>query len=127
LRWPEPIPPPGQVTFRWGRVATRRLGTCAEKARVITINRLYRDERLRSELDHVMAHEASHFIWRGHPKAFKDFLRRAGVAEPYRRAQAPLSETFEAVKADWLERYSSVPGSLRPRLPVTQIVFPFDD
>ena len=126
MSWPESIPPPGQVTFRWGRVRTRKLGACAPEAKIITINRLYQDERLRSELDYVMTHEASHFIWPNHSKAFKEFLLRAGVAEPYRRAAGPPSETFKAVKADWLERYTSS-GSLRRRTQAPQIEFPFED
>jgi hypothetical protein len=126
MPWPEPIPSPGQVTFRWGRVETRKLGACLPEAKIITINRLYQDERLRSELDQVMAHEASHFIWPCHSRAFKEFLRCAGVAEPYRRARAPLSETFKAVKAEWLERYTSS-GSLRRRALTPQIEFPFED
>ena len=113
LPWPEPIPSPGQVTFRWGRLETRRLGSCAPEAKIITISRLYQDERLRLELAHVMAHEASHFIWPDHSKAFKAFLRRAGVSESYRRARA-LSETVEAVKVDWLQHYCRA-GTLRPR------------
>lgn len=30
-----------------------------------------------------MIHEAEHFIWRGHPPAFKSFLRRVGVRQDY--------------------------------------------
>ena len=126
LPWPEPIPRPGQVTFRWGRVEARRAGACASEAKIITINGLYQDERLRNELDQLMAHEASHFIWPGHSRAFKEFLRRVGVAEPFRRAQTPPSGIFKAVKAEWLER-SSIAGAFRRRRLTSQIEFPFDD
>lgn len=126
LPWPEPVPHPGQVTFRWGRLDIRRAGGCAPEARIITINRLYQDERLRSELDYVMTHEASHFIWPDHSRAFKEFLRCAGVAAPYRRAEGPPSETYKTVKAEWLARYATS-GSLRRCLLAAQIEFPFED
>jgi hypothetical protein len=125
LPWPEPIPSPAQVTFRWDSVYTSGLGSCALGAKIIRINRLYQDERLHGELDDVMAHEASHFIWPNHSSTFKKFLRRAGVSERYCRAKAPLSETFRTVAHEWFECHVSY-GTLRPRQ-VTQIEFPFED
>ena len=83
LPWPYPIPRPDEVTFRWRKRFTRLQGRCWRAQRIIEISDVYQDERLTRELDHLMAHEAAHFIWQGHPKGFKEFLRHAGVAESY--------------------------------------------
>jgi hypothetical protein len=131
LPWPEPIPAPTQVIFKWSRHVGRQLGSCRRTAKVITVNPLYHDQRLRGDLDHLMAHEASHFIWPGHPKAFKDFLRRVGVAAEYINGQTRTSETFQAVEAEWLfrQRLASPTSlrSLRRRRLLRQINFLFDD
>ncbi len=128
LPWPEPIPHPEQVSFRWGRYGTGQLGSCHLTAKIITINPLYEDHRLRGELDHLMAHEASHFIWRGHSKAFKEFLRRAGVAAGYINGQTRTSETFKLVEADWLAHQPPASSTSlrlrRGRLPPGQIESP---
>jgi hypothetical protein len=118
ILWPEPIPAPDQVTFRWKREVTWALGSCCPDKKVISINRLYQDGRLYDEITDLMAHEAAHFIWHGHPKAFKEFLRRAGIASGYINGQAKTSETYKAVEADWLGHHrphSLHLGSLRHR------------
>jgi hypothetical protein len=129
LPWPKPIPAPEQVTFCWGPVQTSRHGSCDPKAKIITICRLYQDERLRGELVDVMAHEAAHFVWTRHSRDFREFLCSGGVAERFRRAEAPPSETLQSVEAEWFERYSlhaSRPSYPRRPLP-RQIEFPFED
>jgi len=64
------------------------------------------------ELDHLMAHEASHFIWGGHPKAFKVFLRRAGVAADYINGAGRPSETYRSVEEEWSARSLALYPSL---------------
>ena len=112
LPWPEPIPHPDQVIFRWKARLTASLGSCNYRTKSITISPLYQDSRLRGELEHLMAHEASHFIWHGHPKAFKDFLRRAGVAADYINSAGRPSETYRSIEEEWSLRSLALYPSL---------------
>lgn len=98
--WPEPIPPPDQVAFRWKRRVTRVLGSCYPYRKTITINPIYQDGRLYGEITDLVTHEAGHFIWQGHPFAFKSFLRGIGIAPHYISSSAPASPAFQAVWAE---------------------------
>jgi hypothetical protein len=83
LPWPAPIPLPKYVTLGWmGRVG-KVLGQCFIKEKVIEISPLYGDPRLKEELPSLMAHEAAHFLWPNHKRAFKKFLQAVGVLEYY--------------------------------------------
>ena len=130
LPWPEPIPHPAQVIFRWSRHITCQLGSCNRIVKMITVSPLYEDPRLREELPHLMAHEASHFIWPNHSKAFKEFLRREGVAPEYINGQTRTSETYKTVEAEWLTRHRAdllaSSGSRRRRPVARQIALPFE-
>src|SRR5437667_4052050 len=78
--WPEPIPRPDQVILRWNSRFVHTQGRCKRIIRMIEISSLYQHPRLRRELDHLMMHEAAHFIWVGHhPQAYKEFLRNYRV------------------------------------------------
>jgi hypothetical protein len=98
--WPEPIPSPEQITLGWKCKVTRVLGSCYPYKRIITINPLYNDSRLRDEIKDLMTHEVGHFIWRGHPVGFKSFLRSVGVAPEYVSSSSPPSAAFQAVYAE---------------------------
>ena len=100
LPWPHPIPRPAEVTFRWSRRFTRLQGRCWRTQRIIDINDVYQDERLTQELEHLMAHEAAHFIWHGHPKAFKAFLRSVATPEFYVAGCGSESSLYLRVKAE---------------------------
>jgi len=108
LSWPEAIPRPDEVTFRWSGRMTSTFGICDPNAKIITIKAIYQHPRLRGELGDLMAHEASHFIWDGHPKAFKDFLQSAGVAAQYRNGTTRASEAHKAVEAEWVRQMLEV-------------------
>lgn len=116
LPWPEPIPRAEIVTFLWGPLGRAGVGSCNTEAKIIRVSIVYQDVRLRRELHDLMAHEASHFIWAAHSKAFKDFLRVAGVAKEYVGGRSKGSETLTSVEAEWLARPCQ-----------KQIHFPFDD
>lgn len=107
--WPEPIPSPDQITFRWKRRVTRVLGSCYPYKKIITISPLYQDGRLYGEIADLMTHEAGHFIWPGHPTGFQRFLRRIRIAPHYIRNSSPPSPAFQAV---WAEQ-SLVPSTWR--------------
>ncbi len=100
LPWPESIPSPEEVTFRWKRRITRVLGSCYPYKKIIKISPLYKDGRLRGEVKDLMTHEASHFIWHGHPVAFKSFLQSVGVAPHYICRSSPPSAAFQVVYAE---------------------------
>src|SRR5262249_40259362 len=74
--WPEPIPRPQEVTCLWNYRTVIRQGCCWRKEKIIEISCLYKLSSLHLELFDRMAHEAAHFIWRGHPKEFKQFLKK---------------------------------------------------
>lgn len=92
LPWPEPIPRAEIVTFLWGPLGRAGVGSCNTEAKIIRVSIVYQDERLRRELHDLMAHEASHFIWAAHSKAFKDFLRGAGTRPVEPRRTTDCSE-----------------------------------
>jgi len=98
--WPEPVPPPEEIALRWKCKVTRVLGSCYPCKRIITINPLYNDSRLRGEIKDLMTHEVGHFIWQGHPVTFKSFLRSVGVAPHYVSSSSPPSAAFQAVYAE---------------------------
>jgi hypothetical protein len=100
VSWPEPIPSADQVTFRWKRRVTQVLGSCYPYRKTITINPIYQDGRLYGEITDLMMHEAGHFIWQGHPFAFKSFLRGIGIAPHYISSSSPASPAFQAVWAE---------------------------
>jgi hypothetical protein len=83
FRWPSQLPSPDEVIVRWNPRFRNTSGACHPNRKVIEINRIYRDSRLRRELEYLLIHEAAHFIWRGHPPVFKAFLRSLGVPESY--------------------------------------------
>lgn len=99
IPWPEPIPAADQIVFRWKRRVTRVLGSCYPYRKTITISPLYQDGRLYREIVDLMTHEAGHFIWQGHPFAFKRFLRRIGIAPFYIDHSSP-SAAFQAAWAE---------------------------
>lgn len=101
IPWPESIPSPGEVTLRWKRQVTQVLGSCYPYRKVITISPIYQDRRLSGEIADLMTHEAGHFIWQGHPLAFKTFLRSVGIAPHYIRKSSPPSAAFQEVWAEW--------------------------
>ena len=100
LPWPAPLPRPEEVRLCWNPRFSRTRGSCDRRNRIIEINVIYRDRRLRDELEHLLVHEAAHFIWRGHPRVFKDFLRSVGVSEGYVSYAGKPSPTYRLVEAE---------------------------
>ena len=71
VRWPVPLPRPDEVGFRWNHRFEKTSGICYQKGKIIEVKVIYRDPRLRPELEYLMIHEAAHFIWRDHSPAFR--------------------------------------------------------
>src|SRR5262245_25430641 len=90
LPWPAALPFPEDVSIYWNARFKSTSGRCQRNNKIIEID-IYQDPRLRRELEYLLIHEAAHFIWRGHPPAFKEFLRRAGVPDGYLIRHEPSS------------------------------------
>ena len=100
IPWPRPLPPPEEVNVRWNARFRRTSGACQPNAKIIEVNMIYRDPRLRRELDYLLIHEAAHFIWRGHPRSFKQFLRSVQVPEDYVLGRRKPSSLYRLVLVD---------------------------
>ena len=100
LPWPAPLPRPEEVRFCWNRRFRRTRGACQRKDKIIEINVIYRDRRLREELEHLLIHEAAHFLWTGHPSVFREFLRGVGVPEGYVSYASKPSPIYRLVQAE---------------------------
>src|SRR5262245_49520782 len=81
VRWPKPIPWPGTVTLQWRPTRPRFLGQCYPDFRLIEIAEFLGDPRLRRLLRYVVIHEAAHFVWREHSRAFRSFLVDLGYTD----------------------------------------------
>lgn len=95
LPWPKPIPRPEEVEFRWNHRWYATDGRCSRQEQIIEVSDVYQDPRLRKELQYLMAHEAAHFIWHGHSKPYKDFLRGVGI---------PAESIYPAAQSQFLWR-----------------------
>ena len=104
MRWPTPLPRPEEVRFCWNHRFETTSGVCYQKGKIIEVNITYRDPRLSRELEHLMIHEAAHFIWRDHPPAFKAFLRRVGVPHDYISSRGEASPLYRLVQAEQAQR-----------------------
>lgn len=112
LPWPGPLPRPAQVTFRWHPRCRRTHGRCWPGQRLIEVSAVYQDARLAHNLAHLMTHEAAHFLWHGHPQAFKAFLRSVGVPEAYvHGSSSRVSAVYQAVEAEWRPPRSTFAGN----------------
>jgi len=100
MPWPRPLPAPEEVNVRWNSRFRWTSGACQPNAKIIEVNMIYRDPRLRRELDYLLIHESAHFIWRGHPRSFKQFLRSVEVPENYVLARGEPSSIYRAVHID---------------------------
>jgi len=102
------LPSPDQVTIVWNPRLRQTQGLCYASKKTIEINTIFKDPRLHEELFHLLCHEAAHFLWNGHPPAFKRFLRAAGVREEYlHRCGGGTSAVYNVVKAErYLYRYT---------------------
>lgn len=100
IPWPRPLPAPEEVNVRWNARFRRTSGACRPNAKIIEVNIIYRDPRLRRELDYLIIHEAAHFIWRGHPRSFKQFLRSVEVPEAYVLGRGEASSIYRLVHGD---------------------------
>jgi hypothetical protein len=88
LPWPKPLPTPNEIILLWNPRLTSTLGRCHGTKNRIDVNLAYAEnEKLRSAIKYLLAHEAAHFIWPNHGRDFKAFLRENGVPEPYVRAR----------------------------------------
>lgn len=101
LPWPVPLPRPAHVMFRWNTRFRRTHGKCWPGQRRIEVSTVYQDARLVQDLEYLMTHEAAHFLWHGHPPAFKAFLRRVGIPEEYvHGTSSRVSAVYRAVEAE---------------------------
>ncbi|MDP3779326.1 MAG: hypothetical protein Q8R30_04765 [bacterium] len=119
LPWPKPIPRPGEVEFRWNHRWYATDGRCSRQEQIIEVSDVYQDPRLRKKLEYLIAHEAAHFIWHGHSKPYKDFLRGVGIPAEYISSIHSSSEVYRAVKTE------RRPPRYRYRCPTCGIVIPF--
>lgn len=109
LPWPAPLPRPEHVTFRWHPRFRRTHGRCWPGRRLIEVSTVYQDARLAHDLEYLMTHETAHFLWHGHPQAFKAFLRSVGVPEAYVHGRsARVSAVYRAVAAERHPPHSTV-------------------
>jgi hypothetical protein len=100
IAWPAALPRPEEVRVRWNRRFKRTSGACLRRAKIIEVNVIYRDPRLSEELKHLLVHEAAHFLWYGHPPAFKGFLRSIGVPESYVLCESGPSPIYRIVQRE---------------------------
>ncbi len=100
LPWPAPLPVPKEVRVCWNRRFRRTRGACLRNEKIIEINVIYQDPRLSEELEYLVIHEAAHFIWNGHPRAFTEFLQSAGVPERYVVSASESSEIYRLVQRE---------------------------
>lgn len=100
IPWPRPLPVPEEVDLRWNPRFRNTSGACLPNAKIIEVNVIYRDLRLGRELEYLLIHEAAHFIWRGHPRSFKQFLRSVEVPESYVLGRGGPSLIYRLVLVD---------------------------
>ena len=100
IPWPSTIPLPEKVGFKWNYRSRTLRGCCRVSIRVIELSFIYQHPALSQELVHIIAHEMAHFIWGGHPRPMKDFLKDIGVLEEYVHSESRIySEVLNVVNA----------------------------
>ena len=112
VSWPEPIPPPEEVTLQWNDRMTDVSARCWWDRKRIEVSSIYKDKRLREQLKDVMAHEAAHFVWHSHSKQFEQFMKSIGADEGSLNERTRESEIYWTVRKEYdpTPHISSCPG-----------------